>query len=73
MAKSKKPRKSELTFAVYMILEDGSTVPWEELTEEQIRRFRENAARRLSETMSDYYTQHPDEYRALCASTDAQT
>ncbi len=57
---AEKAKRRELSFVCYMILEDGSTVPFEDLTEEQRRRFRENAARRLSENMSDYYTQHPE-------------
>lgn len=59
------PRKDDLSFVCYMILEDGSTVPWEELTPEQVGRFRERAAERLSAGMSDYYTQHPDEFARL--------
>ena len=62
--KTEKAKRLELSFVCYMILEDGSTVPFEELTEEQRRRFRENAQQRLSERMSDYYTQHPQELRA---------
>lgn len=62
---ARKPRKDDLSFVCYMILEDGSTVPFEDLTQEQLQRFRENATRRLTERMSDYYTQHPDEYAHL--------
>lgn len=61
---AEKSKRRELSFVCYMILEDGSTVPFEDLTEEQRRRFRENATKRLSERMSDYYTQHPEELRA---------
>ncbi len=61
---AEKTKKRELGFVCYMILEDGSTVPFEDLTEEQRRRFRENAAQRLSANLSDYYTQHPEELRA---------
>lgn len=48
-------------------------MPWEELTEEQIRRFRENAAKRLSQTMSDYYSRHPDEYARLPDRSEGST
>ncbi|MBR5342576.1 MAG: hypothetical protein IK149_01620 [Oscillospiraceae bacterium] len=58
---AEKAKRRELGFVCYMILEDGNTVPFEELTEEQRQRFRENAAARLSARMSDYYTQHPTE------------
>lgn len=65
MALARKPRTDDLSFVCYMILEDGSTVPFEDLTQEQLQRFRKNATRRLTERMSDYYTQHPDEYAQL--------
>ena len=63
--KAGKADRRKLNFVCYMILEDGSTVPFEDLTEEQRRRFRENATQRLSEHMSDYYTQHPEEWKKL--------
>lgn len=63
--KPRKTRKDDLTFVCYLILEDGTSVPWEETTEEQRNRFRENATKRLTQVMSDYYTQHPDEYALL--------
>ncbi len=62
-ARKTEKARPELSFVCYMILEDGSTVPFEDLTEEQRQRFRENAQQRLSERMSDYYTQHPQELR----------
>lgn len=58
-------RKDDLTFVCYLILPDGTSVPWEETTEEQRQRFRERAAERLSRTMSAYYSRHPDEYARL--------
>ena len=63
--KPRKPRKDDITVVCYLILEDGTTVPWEETTEEQRQRFWRNAAKRSSEALSDYYTQHPDEYARL--------
>ena len=65
---ARKPRKApkdDITVRGFMILEDKTIVPVEELTEEQIRRFQENAAKRSSEALSDYYTQHPDEFARL--------
>ena len=59
------PGKDELGFVCYMILEDGSTVPWEELRPEQVEHFRERAAERLSAGLSDFYTQRPDEFARL--------
>ena len=63
--KPRKPRKDDITVVGMMILEDGRIVPVEDLTPEQIERFQENAAKRSSEALSDYYTQHPDEYARL--------
>lgn len=63
--KQRKPRKDDIEVVGYLILEDGTTVPWEETTEEQRARFRENATKRLTRTMSDYYSQHPEEYARL--------
>ena len=58
-------RKDDITVVGYLILEDGRIIPWDERTTEQDRRFRENATKRLTQVMSDYYTQHPEEYAKL--------
>lgn len=58
-------RGRELTCTCYMILEDGSTIELEKLTPEQRETWLANVRRRLSVTMSAYYTQHPDEYLLL--------
>lgn len=58
-------RKNDITVVGYMILEDGSIVPFEDLTEEQLQRWRERASKRLSERLSAYYSQHPEEYAKL--------
>ena len=63
--KEKSGQSRELGFVCYMILPDGRTVPFDELTQEQREAFRERAVKRLSERMSDYYTQHPAEYSRL--------
>lgn len=63
--KQRKPRKDDIEVVGYLILEDGSIIPWDERTPEQDRRFRENATKRLTAAMSDYYTQHPEEYAKL--------
>lgn len=65
---TRKPRKApkdDITVRGFMILEDGSIVPVEDLTQEQIERFQERSAKRLSRTMSEYYSQHPEEYAKL--------
>ena len=58
-------RKNDLTFVCYVLKENGEAVPFESLTEEEWENFRQNMARRLSRAMSDYYTQHPDEFARL--------
>ena len=63
--KQRKPRKDDIEVVGYLILENGSIIPWDERTPEQDRRFRENATKRLTAAMSDYYTQHPEEYAKL--------
>lgn len=61
----RKRKKNDIEVVGMLILEDGSVVPWEERTPEQDQRFRENATKRLTETMSAYYSQHPEEYARL--------
>lgn len=61
----RKPRKGDLTFVCYVLKENGEAVPFEALTEEEREQLRQNMARRLSRAMSDYYTQHPDEFSRL--------
>ncbi len=65
-------KRPELTAVAYVIMEDGEIVPFDEMTEEQRTRWQENTCKRLSERMSDYYTQHPDQYQRLCAELDAK-
>ncbi len=54
-----------LTCASFVLMPDGRAVPVGELTEEEREQWRANMRRRLSEDMSAYYTQHPDEYARL--------
>lgn len=65
-------KRPELTYVNYVIMEDTSIVPLGELTEEQLRLWEKNTRARLSENMSDYYTQHPDNYKSLCAGQDRE-
>ena len=57
--------RKELTFAGFVIFPDGRTVQVDELTPEEYAQWQANMLRRLSENMSDYYTQHPDQYARL--------
>lgn len=61
-------KRKELTCESFVIFPDGRTVPVGELSEEEREQWRANMRQRLSEAMSDYYTQHPEEYAKLtCA------
>lgn len=69
MSKQKKAKRPEITVCGFVLQESGP-VPLEALTEEQRASWNERMCQRLSEGMSDYYTQHPDEYARLCESLD---
>lgn len=69
MSKQKKAKRPEITVCGFVLLESGPT-PLEALTEEQRASWQERMRQRLSEGMSDYYTQHPGEYKRLCESLD---
>lgn len=45
--------------------ETGVVKPWEDLTEKEITRFREKSSERLTENMSRYFAQHPEELEKL--------
>ena len=55
-------KRNEITVVGFLILEDGSTVPMEDLTTEQRAAWKESCCKRLSQRLSDYFTQHPEEY-----------
>ena len=57
--------KKELTCVSFVIMPDGRTVPADELTAEEHAQWQENMRRRLSENLSDFYTQHPELYARL--------
>lgn len=57
--------KKEITVVCYVLMPDGRTVPVEDLTEEELAAWHERQLQRLSEDMSDYYTQHPENYAKL--------
>ena len=58
-------KKNDIQVRCFLITEDGTTKPWAELKPEEIKKFRAAASERLSRTMSDYYTQHPEQYAAV--------
>lgn len=64
-----KPRKSDLSFVCYVLI-DGQTIPADELTDDQRERWQQGMCSRLSENMSFYYSEHTEEYIALCESLE---
>jgi hypothetical protein len=49
-----------ITFRLFLETET-ETKRFEDCTKDEIKAFNENAAKRLSDTLSQYYTQHPEE------------
>lgn len=58
-------KRKELTATVSVIMEDGTVKPFEELTAEEEKRLRENIRKRLEKSMSQYYSNHPEEFAKL--------
>ncbi|WP_294408390.1 hypothetical protein [uncultured Ruminococcus sp.] len=52
---------------------DGEYRPLEELTDEELKYFRSKMSEKVSKFLSDYYTQHPDEFEILCSKLDNTT
>ncbi|MBR5094473.1 MAG: hypothetical protein IK095_05210 [Oscillospiraceae bacterium] len=65
-AREPRKKREEIRVVGYLILEDGRTVPMDEITPEERERWIAACQKRLSQRMSDYYTQHPEEYARLC-------
>ena len=58
-------KRTKLTVRLFLI-RDGKTEQIERLPDDVLQLMSE----RLSRTMNDYYTQHPDEYIRLCRSDE---
>lgn len=58
-------KRKELRCVSYVLMPDGRAVPVGELTAAERGQWQANMCRRLSEELSDYYTQHPDEFARL--------
>lgn len=56
----------KLGYVCYVLMPDRGPIPVNELTDEERAQWGANMRQRLSANMSDYYTQHPDEYTRLC-------
>ena len=57
--------KKEITCVCFVLMPDGRTVPVEDLTEEERAEWHRRQLKRLSEDLSAYYTQHPENYAKL--------
>lgn len=57
--------KKEITVKCFVFMPDGRAVPVEALTAEERAAWHERQLQRLSENLSDYYTQHPERYAKL--------
>ena len=55
----------ELTCVSFVLMPDGRAVPAGELTAGETAEWRARLRERLSESMGDYYAQHPQELEAL--------
>lgn len=55
----------EITYACFMHMKDGRIVPLEELTPEEKERCMNSMAERSSRVMSEYYSNHPEEFDKL--------
>ena len=64
-APTKKNGRREITVVCYVLMPDGRTVPVEDLTEEERAEWHRRQLKRLSEDLSAYYTQHPENYAKL--------
>lgn len=58
-------KRTKLTVRLFLI-RDGKTEQIERLPDDVL----ESMKQRLSTALSDYYTQHPDEYAVLCKGKD---
>lgn len=57
--------RKPLTCSGYIELKDGRTIPIEEMTPEERERVKKSMSERLGRVLSEYFTQHPDEFEAL--------
>lgn len=53
-----------LTFRLFLETEN-ETKKWEDCTKEEIKKFNDNAVKRLGDTLSQYYIQHHKELEEI--------
>ena len=61
--------KSEFTYRSMVSIDGAEPIPWESMTPQQEADVRRRMSERLSRSMSDYYSIHPEEYRKYCEKT----
>lgn len=59
-------RGPELKTRVFVSIHGAPEVPWESLTTEQQEYAGQQIAKNFMKGLSDYYSAHPDEYKAFC-------
>lgn len=63
--------KATYTVRCFLTREDGKTVPFENLAEEEKSEVFSKMSERLGENMSRYFNQHPSEYESLMKGSEA--
>ena len=63
--RGKTKKTKEFTYKFFISVDGAPEVPLESLNEEQLETVRDKMRRNLESVMSDYYTAHPEEYKAL--------
>ncbi len=56
---------AKIGFRLFLENEQGEVKPWDECSEEELKRFKKTASERLGKSMSRYFSQHPEEYQKL--------
>lgn len=62
--------RKPLTVVGFMQFEDGRTVNIEDLTAEEMECCRNKMFKRLENTLSEYYSSHPEEFKLLKSKGD---
>ena len=57
--------RNEVTYSCHLIKEDGTTVNFADLPPDEKQALRRKFGQRMANSMSEYFSQHPDEFAAL--------
>ncbi len=63
--KKRKERGGHYDVVCFLERPDGTAVPFDELTPEEVADWKAKMSERLCRVMSRYYAQHPEEYERL--------